>query len=307
MIGDYVNAYSGELGEELDQQRIVRRRRRHGDPQGHHQGARNDGRRHARGPAGHDRGHRLSQGLRADRAASGPRTRSCSSPGRVDHKGDETVLLADAVWTWEEAQQMGSSEFTRQLGRLDRGRRARPAGAYNGNGNGNGNGYSNGNVTVPIAVEPPGTVRTIPLVSPLRGGDVTGTIEVRIGGATRAAVMDAPVSSADDEPPFPDEVAAVINATAEEATLPVSATPDQSLHVHFARAGQDQVVQSFGALREIIHERPGSTKIVLHVPTADGRMQRMDLRVGVAYDAELLSMIERRVGARSVTLRLQAP
>ena len=36
-------------------------------------------------------------------------------------------------------------------------------------------------------------------------------------------------------------------------------------------------------------------------------MQRMDLRVGVAYDAELLSMIERRVGARSVTLRLEAP
>ena len=33
--------------------------------------------------------------------------------GRVDHKGDETVLLADAVWTWEDAQQMGSAEFTR--------------------------------------------------------------------------------------------------------------------------------------------------------------------------------------------------
>jgi hypothetical protein len=152
-----------------------------------------------------------------------------------------------------------------------------------------------------------GTVRSIPVVSPLRGGEVTGTIDVRIGGAPRTAVMEAPMSGADDEPPFPDEIAAVINATADEATLPVSARPDQSLHVHFARSGQDQVVQSFGALREIIHERPGSTKIVLHVPTADGRMQRMDLRVGVAYDAELLSMIERRLGARSVTLRLEAP
>ena len=35
-------------------------------------------------------------------------------------------------------------------------------------------------------------------------------------------------------------------------------------------------------------------------------MQRMDLRVGVAYDAELLSMIERRVGRRAVDLRLAA-
>ena len=165
---------------------------------------------------------------------------------------------------------MGSSEFTRQLGRLDRGRRSRPAGTYNGNGNGSGNGNGNG---LPQRQRGPacrshmesGTVRSIPVVSPLRGGEVTGTIDVRIGGAPRAAVMEAPTSSADDEPPFPDEIAAVINATAEEATLPVSATPDQSLHVHFARSGQDQVVQSFGALREIIHERPGSTKIVLHV------------------------------------------
>jgi len=30
----------------------------------------------------------------------------------------------------------------------------------------------------------------------------------------------------------------------------------------------------------------------------------MDLRVGVAYDAELLSLIERRVGRRAVELRL---
>jgi len=93
-------------------------------------------------------------------------------------------------------------------------------------------------------------------------------------------------------------------AATEQPTLPVEAAPDQSLHVHFARSGQEQVVQAFGALREIIHERPGNTRVVLHVPTADGRMQRMDLRVGVAYDTELLSMIERRVGHRAVELRL---
>ena len=31
--------------------------------------------------------------------------------GRVDHKGDETVLLADTVWTWEDAQAMGAGQF----------------------------------------------------------------------------------------------------------------------------------------------------------------------------------------------------
>ena len=28
--------------------------------------------------------------------------------GRVDHKGDETVVLADSVWPWEEAAAMGA-------------------------------------------------------------------------------------------------------------------------------------------------------------------------------------------------------
>ena len=42
---------------------------------------------------------------------------------------------------------MGSPEFARQLGRLDRGRPRRTVGAFSGNGNGNGNGggYGNGN------------------------------------------------------------------------------------------------------------------------------------------------------------------
>jgi hypothetical protein len=143
-------------------------------------------------------------------------------------------------------------------------------------------------------------------VSPLRGGEVTGTIEVRIGVPARVAIAEAPMSAADDEPPFPDEVVATVIAAADEATLPVEAAADQALHVHFARGSHEQVVAAFAVLREIIHERSGPTRVVLHVPTADGRMQRMDLRVGVAYDAELLSLIVRRVGRRAVELRLGA-
>src|SRR5262249_2573728 len=51
--------------------------------------------------------------------------------GRVDHKGDETVLLADTVWAWEEATTLGPDAFARAVARDDRGRR-------NGNGNGHG-------------------------------------------------------------------------------------------------------------------------------------------------------------------------
>ena len=45
-------------------------------------------------------------------------------------------------------------------------------------------------------------MRTVKIVLPLRGGEVTGTIEVRIGGVRRA-VVEPPMSAADDEPPFP--------------------------------------------------------------------------------------------------------
>ncbi|HEY5521380.1 MAG TPA: DNA polymerase III subunit alpha [Candidatus Limnocylindrales bacterium] len=310
VIGEYVTAYSGELGEELDQQRIC-----------------------VGGVVTEVRKvitkSRATMGVATLEDLQGtievivfPKVYEQTEPtwaedaillvaGRVDHKGEETVLLADAVWTWEEAQQMGSAEFTRALGRLDRGRRPGRATAYAGNGGGNGYSASvqseqpRGDDHAAVAVVPDtAVVRTIPLVSPLRGGEVSGTIEVRIGAPARAALADAPVSAADDEPPFPDEVMAAVVAAQNQPTAPVEAAPDQALHVHFARGAQDQVIQAFGALREIIHGRPGPTRVVLHVPTSDGRMQRMDLRVGVAYDSELLAIIERRLGPRSVELRL---
>ena len=61
--------------------------------------------------------------------------------GRVDHKGDETVLLADSVWTWEQAQALGPDGFGPAVAAGDRGRRGRS----NGNGGWGGNGGPNGN------------------------------------------------------------------------------------------------------------------------------------------------------------------
>ncbi len=43
--------------------------------------------------------------------------------GRVDHKGDETVVLADSVWTWDEALALGPEAFAQAVAAGDRGRR----------------------------------------------------------------------------------------------------------------------------------------------------------------------------------------
>jgi len=231
VIGEYVTAYSGELGEELDQQRICVG------------GVVTDVRKVITKA-------RATMGVATLEDLQGtmevivfPKVYEQTEPtwaadaillvaGRVDHKGEETVLLADAVWTWEDAQEMGSAEFARQLGRLDRGRRGgRPGNGYangngytngngggNGNGSGNGNAYLNGNGAGPTTerVADAGVVRTIPLVSPLRGGAISGTIDVRIGGAARAAVAEPSMSGTDEEPPFPEEIAASAIAAANE-------------------------------------------------------------------------------------------
>jgi len=58
----------------------------------------------------------------------------------------------------------------------------------------------------------------------------------------------------------------------------------------------ERVVEAFGVLKEVFAGRPGETPVVLHVPAGGGRSQPMQLRTGVAYDAELLAEVERRVG-----------
>ena len=86
--------------------------------------------------------------------------------GRVDHKGDETVILADTVWTWDEVVGLGPDRFRAAVEAGDRTRRGRRRdGNGNGNANGHGNGGSNGNgdgyghgprpmVAVPMGVGP---------------------------------------------------------------------------------------------------------------------------------------------------------
>jgi hypothetical protein len=55
-------------------------------------------------------------------------------------------------------------------------------------------------------------------------------------------------------------------------------------------------VGALETLRQVLQARPGETPITLHIPAGAGREQPMELRSGVAYDAELVTEIQRRLG-----------
>jgi len=249
--------------------------------------------------------------------------------GRVDHKGDETVVLADTVWTWDEASAMGEEAFARSAAAGERGRR----GGRRRNGRGaNGHDASNAPADGPSGAPPTASraateTMIIPRVSPLRGSKPDGTITVTIGRAPAVAAsgprdLPPPASleplsgpaapsafeglapDGSDEPPLPDEARAAVASAAAATTTPVEAGPDQVLHIRFAPAPDDAVVAAFSDLRALIRSRPGATPIVLHIPAGAGRTQEMRLGVGVAYDSELLAEVGRRFnGLLALSLR----
>lgn len=175
-----------------------------------------------------------------------------------------------------------------------------------------------------------GVVRTIPRVSPLRGVALDGDLEVVIGGpradrtagvvpsdpitgaappsdprvdALEPASLDPLAEDASDEPPWPDEARGRLAAERAATTVPVEASAGQHVQVRFARAPQESLLQALQVLRDVLREHPGDTPVVLHIPAgADERP--MQLRAGVAYDAELLAAVRRRLGEGIADLRL---
>jgi hypothetical protein len=109
----------------------------------------------------------------------------------------------------------------------------------------------------------------------------------------------------DDEPSVPDEARAriVAAATADE---PQAAGPQTVLHVRFeGAAAPDRLVAAMEQVKELLRARPGATKVIIHVPASSGGTALpMELRRGVAYDAELLAEVRRRLGDGLVDLRL---
>jgi hypothetical protein len=58
-------------------------------------------------------------------------------------------------------------------------------------------------------------------------------------------------------------------------------------------------------IRALLRERPGGTRVVLHVPATNSPSTLpMELTRRVAYDADLLAEVQRRLGDGLVDLRL---
>ena len=255
--------------------------------------------------------------------------------GRVDHKGEEVSLLADLVADWDEASLKGPEAFARDVAAGDRGGRG-----GRGNGNGRPGGWGDGAPRrSPVGVGP-GQV-SAPAVAPrhvdahgggsgsgngngtgLRagGGDGNGTgngLEPILPAAMPRISPGEPVptyldppgvhgaAAEHEEPSVPDEARARIVADAT-ADTPQAAGPDTVLHVRFeGAAAPDRLVAAMEQVKAVLRDRPGGTRVVLHVPGPHGAgALPMELRRGVAYDAELVAEVRRRLGEGLVDLRL---
>ena len=256
--------------------------------------------------------------------------------GRVDHKGEDVSLLADLATDWDEAATRGPEGFAREVAAADRSRGRGRSGPGHGS-NGNGNGWARPAAPVgrhPVAVGPgPAPVGVGPspataagptpgggsplrtAVSPLRAS--VSPLRPGAAGPAELPRIDPPspvptdlepadlghLGPEDDEPPLPDEASAELVEAAEAPTAQVEASLGQVLHVRFILGTNTEgAMEAFQAL---IRARPGSTRVVIHVPTGrTGSELPMELRSGVAYDAELLAEVGRRLGAGAVELRL---
>jgi len=252
--------------------------------------------------------------------------------GRVDHRGEEASLLADAVWVWEEAAARGPEAISEEVAAGERrGGPGRRLGSGNGSGygSGNGNGYPRpplpAAATAAPAQAPPASVAwpaPAVRVSPLRGGGVTAATTPAATippepPAPPPPLPDEPLSSVpapDDlellapgreEPPLPDEARAVAARASAAPTVPLEAPASGILHVRFTRgADTGRIVMAMEELRAMLKERPGATRVVFHLPGTSGATLPMEVRGGVAYDTELLAEVSRRLGDGLVRLEL---
>ena len=230
--------------------------------------------------------------------------------GRVDHRGEDASLLADSVWDWDVASERGPEAIAREVGALDRraprrsGGPGNGSGHSNGNGNGNGNGYAAASGTVVVAA---------PVVSPMRHSDGPASLPSLAPAEPIPTYAEPPDlatatgSSRDgesDEPALPDEARSRAAAAAAAPSRPMEARAGSVLNVRFAReAGPDRVVSAMRAVQAVLRDRPGDTRVIVHVPAPGGAALPMELR-GVAWDQDLEAEVRRRVGDGVVDLFL---
>jgi hypothetical protein len=108
-----------------------------------------------------------------------------------------------------------------------------------------------------------------------------------------------------EEPPLPDEARAVAARASNAPTAPLEAPVSGILNVRFTRGAETaRIVLAMEELRAMLKERPGATRVVFHLPGPGSSTLPMEVRSGVAYDAELLADVQRRLGEGLVRLEL---
>jgi hypothetical protein len=246
--------------------------------------------------------------------------------GRIDHKGEDISLLADLPVEWDAAAAAGEEAFALQVAMGERGGGGRRGNWTNGGG-GNGQRSPSAPAGRPLVAVGPGepvvvasggdggpSPASIPYVSPRRAAataaeEPAATLPPIAPAEPVSTYPETPGAASgpdqDDEPSVPDEARARIVADAT-ADTPVDAGPETILHVRFAgSAAPDRVVGAMEAFKAVLRDRPGGTRVVIHVPASGGGAALpMELRHGVAYDAELLAEVRRRLGDGLVDLRL---
>jgi DNA polymerase-3 subunit alpha len=238
--------------------------------------------------------------------------------GRIDHRGEDVSLLADLVRDFDLAASAGEDAFAAEVAAADRGRpRGRP-GANGGSrsGNGNGDGGSDGTpavVTSPIrseaAAAPAGPRPVAPpagLAAPSGPGPVPHPAPPEpVPGPFEPADLAA-VAPDSEEPPLPDEAREAALGVSTGPTVPREAGPAGRLHVRFsAGIPADDLQAAMAGVRDVLRGRPGATRVTIHLPQGGGRPALpMELRSGVAYDAELLAEVGRRLRPGLVELAL---
>ncbi|MBF6606360.1 MAG: DNA polymerase III subunit alpha [Chloroflexi bacterium] len=239
--------------------------------------------------------------------------------GRIDHRGEEVSLLADLVVDWDLAVVAGPDAFARQVAA---GERSRGPGRRSSEVRDGANGRrtperGNGSGPRPVAADAssgsgisPGVSRVSPLRPEARAeaAPVPSAFEPGPSVPTYSEPEDLAVvgGDRDDEPPLPDEARDRALAANTAPTRPVDARPGGILHVRFRQAaGTDRLVGAMEEVRALLRARPGGTPVVLHLPQGGGRTALpMELRTRVAYDAELLAELDRRLGDGVVELSL---
>jgi DNA polymerase-3 subunit alpha len=246
--------------------------------------------------------------------------------GRIDHRGEEVSVLADLVRDFDVAAAAGEEAFAAEVAAGDRGRpRGRPGPNGNGNGHGAGAGAPARRAAPPSTAGPPGVTPVRADASstagPLRpdasssGGPLradasspTGPLRAApepVTGSPGPADLDAATPDR-EEAPLPDEARAAALGAAAAPTTPREAGPDGRLHVRFtAGIPADDLQAAMAQVRDVLRSRPGATRVTIHLPQGPGRPTLpMELRAGVAYDAELAAEVARRLRPGLVALAL---